>query len=147
MGFAFATDYMLTKLQQYGNTIFIDSTSNIGKSDKITERVFLYTVMVLDTRIGQPVPIAWLLTHTQGSYPLYLLLHDLNTRHGLNPSLICIDCADIERKAIRAAFPNEKDHEVSYCFYHLHKALKGIINSYITLSRGKIDFDGLLQKE
>ena len=145
-GFAFATDYMLTKLQQYGNTIFIDSTSNIGKSDKITERVFLYTVMVLDTRIGQPVSIAWLLTHTQGSCPLYLLLHDLNTRHGLNPSLICIDCANIERKAIRAAFPNEKDHEVSYCFYHLHKALKGIINSYITLSRGKIDFDGLLQK-
>ena len=93
--------------------------------EKVTKslRVFLYTVMVLDTRIGQPVPIAWLLTHTQGSYPLYL--HDLNTRHGLNPSLICIDCADIERKAIRAAFLNEKIMKFHTASITYTKHLKG----------------------
>ena len=92
------------------------------------------------------VPAAWLLTNTQGSYPFYLLLQDLKTKHEFKPSLICIDCSDIERKAIRAVFPNEKDHEILYCFFHLNRALKRKINDHISLKRSTNNFEMLLNK-
>jgi len=99
---SFATRWQRDALARYGQRIVcMDSTHNTCTGIKVSESVYLYTVLARNQVTGRGVPLAFMLTNAENQIPITNFLKELQREGSFNPEFIMIDCSETEAAAVK----------------------------------------------
>ena len=136
--FAFCTQWQKIQFSQYSSLLMLDSTHNTCYALENSERkIFLYTIVIKHDVAGCGIPVAFMMTTSEGQKPLVEWLSWLKTNLPLEGSpTFMIDCSRTEIAGISAVFTSP---EIRLCHWHMLRAMRNKVSKKIKIDNNSAE--------